>query len=537
MKRISFIFIFLILFMTCAPVFSLAASAPFSFHTTQSQPVLDGSHWYVVLAADDSDGVLVVFESDAIQFLKSGATGNYGIRVDSERPTVSFQLTKGGTFSCNLSYYDLKNGYLLSTETGSVSVSYFYGQYNFNWYPDRIFNLSEYITFPCYGYPLGDSLYTFSDYSNISLVDPFVVWNSSGGSGGGSVTPEPVDPTSVIRSRIPRPFGNNLVYYLADHEHLYSIFVGHPFSFESQGKIDTSLDPAEYEGEQYNQFSVMFSESGTGVNLRFTNKCQYPINCYINTYDVVDGSFIRSYTTTVNAGTLDSPSIHNYNLVLSDASTYGIYQSGFFSRDGITSYPELRISWSDTIDYSLDFFVLRSGVTTLVEGMASVIGELQTGNSTLTTISTTSAAILAKINSFYDLVDDNWDWFKDTYYNSILDRWDINAAQLDIIISLLEGNGETTYPEDESLSGSVDSYVSQEQSYFDSFNEAGSNADFVFDEAISQFAANSNGFSFLRNILGTFVFNIPSSYIIVFVSLTFGLVVMIMGRVVGGSKS
>lgn len=517
--------------MTCAPVFSLfafAASAPFQFYTTQSAPVSDSTHFYYVLASDDSDGILVSVESQALQYMT-----NAGLVFNSDgRPSFYGYSSIDGSYQFNLSYYDLKNGYLLSTETKQKTV--FSGDYF--WYPNQIFAMSDYVSFPVYIYSVSPasfpSQYQPGPSTLFSVVDPFVQWGSP--DPGPGPTPDPVDPTSVIRSLIPRPLGNNLVYYIADHEYLYSIFVGHPFSFESQGKVDTSLVPAEYEGEQYNQFSVMFSESGSGVNLRFTNKCKYPINCYINTYDVVDGSYIRSYSTTVNAGSLDTPSIHNYNLVLSDASTYGIYQSGFFSRDGITTYPELRISWSDTIDYSLDFFVLRSGITTIVEGLALVQGNQNIANSTLSTISSNTSSILSAINTFYTLVSDNFTWLKTTYYNSIIQKWDINKNQLDTIISLIEGNGATTYPANPSVSDSVDSFVSQEDAFFSSFDDAGSQIDGVFDEAISQFSENSNGFSFIRMLLETFVFNVPSSYIIVFVSLTFGMIIMIIGRVVGG---
>lgn len=531
MKRLSFIFIFLVLFMICSPLFSLAATAPFEFQTSQSAPVADSTHWYVILANDGDNGVIVSFESEVLQYIKAGSSDNAGIIFNTNRPVVSVELTRSGSFTSTLSYYDLKNGYLLSTETKTYNVEY-YGGYFFNFIPSRILALTDYITYPAYGYGLGNTI--FRPLSNVNVVEPFVTWNYNPDPGPGPV----VDPTEIIRSRIPRPFGNGTTYYIADHLYLYSIFMGVPQQFEEQGIINTSVDPSTYEGDNINIYEVYFTGSGSSLNFTVLNHAKYSYNCTVTKYDVVDGSFVDSSSHAMTVATdADHPSTNTFSISLSDPSAYGIYQSGFFARHTSISYPELRISWSDTIDYSLDFFVIRSGITTLVEGMAQVIGGLGTANSTLSTISSTTSSILTAINNFYTLVSDNFTWLKTTYYNSILNRWDINKTQLDTIISLLEGNGQTTFPADETVSQDVDNYVSQEDEYFSQFDEAGSNADVVFDEAISQFTANSNGFSFIRMLLETFVFNIPSSYIIVFVSLTFGLVIMIIGRVVGGSKS
>lgn len=528
MKRLSIFFIFLILFMICAPVFSLAASAPFSFSTSQDMPVNDSNKWYYVFASNENDGVLAVLDSS---ILSTYVRGGLSFPSLSDRPSMAAAFSaSSGNYTFNLSFYDLKNGYLLSTETATVSISK--NSLSF-WYPDRIFSLSNYISSPAYAYQLFNSPLYNNLGGDFVPSDPFVNWSSSGGGGGGD-DPGPVDPTSVIRSLIPRPFGTGCNMYIADHLYLYSIFVGVPQQFEFNGHISTD-DPNHFYGDNYNVFDVTFSASGSNLNFVVTNRATFSYNVIVTKYDVVDGSLVSSSVHAVTAATnTETPGVSRFSISLSDPLTFGIYQSGFFARSQSVSFPELRISWSDTIDYSLDFFVIRQGLVTIVEGINTTNSSLATANSTLSSISSTSQQILSQLQSFYTLCDTNFTWFKTTYFNSILNRWDINKTQLDTIISLLEGNGQTTYPENESVSDSVDSYVSQEDSYFQQFDEAGSNADAVFDEAISQFTANSNGFSFIRMLLETFVFNIPSSYIIVFVSLTFGLVIMIIGRVVGG---
>lgn len=528
--------------MSCAPVLSLAASAPFTFDTSLSQPVLQSNQLGYVVASSDSEGIYILLTFDPSIDIYGGRGLSLIVSSNNDLPAFHGFTHSTGTIQYNLSYYDLKSGYLLTTETGTTKIIVGGGV---NWENlvqikfSRILSISNYLDTPYYYYSLGSS-YPMADDLDSVPVDSFVNWNSSGGSGSGgsSETPDPVDPNSVIRSRIPRPYGNATTMYIADHLYLYAIYMGVPQQFEEQGLIQTSLDPAKYEGDNYNLYDVTMSASGSTLNLVIKNRAQFSYNCIISKYDVVDGSYISSDIRAITvASSADQPSTNNMSISLSDPATYGIYQSGFFARSQTIAYPELRISWSDTIDYSLDFFVIRQGLVTIIEGIGSTNTALGTANSTLSTISSTSSSILSAINSFYTLCDNNFTWFKTTYYNSILNRWDINKSQLDIIISLIQGNGETTYPENQSVSDSVNNYVSQEDNYFSQFDEAGSDADVVFDEAISQFTANSNGFSFIRMILQTFVFNVPSSYIIVFVSLTFGLVILIIGRVIGGNKA
>ena len=525
-KVLSAFLVASVLLLCAAPIFCLAASAPFTFNTSQSIPVADSTHYYYVLAHDDSDGVLVCLESPALQYMTDA-----GLIFSSDgRPSFYGYSSVDGSYIFNLTYYDLKNGYLLSTETKTKTV--FSGDYF--WYPNQIFSLSQYVTFPVYLYSISPTSFPSSyppSPSLYTIVDPFVNWSYTPPDPGPS--PGPVDPTSVIRSLIPRPFGNNLVYYIADHEHLYSIFVGHPFSFESQGKIDTSLTPNEYEGEQYNQFSVMMSGSGSGVNLRFTNKCQYPITCYINTYDVIDGSFIRSYSTTVNSGSLDSPSIHNYNLQLSDAATYGIYQSGFFSRDGITSYPELRISWSDTIDYSLDLFVIRSGLVTIVQNQASIISGIGSANSTLSTISTTSASILSSLNAFYSLVDSNWSWFKTTFYNNLNSKWEITNQYLISIYNLLNETDETMTIEDDTSGVAAMESAKNDLVVTNAAGQAvdaGDAAAAGLSQAAEQIGEIAQPVSTINQLMQTIVFDKPKLLLPIIVALGLGLMVTILGK-------
>lgn len=520
MKRISFILVFVVLFMICAPFFSFAASAPFTFNANMIQPSQDSNKLYYILANSANEGICIQISSTFVPLMDSGSPGLF---FDTNTLEFECMLSQSGTYFVDVTAFDLSSGNIVFNKSETKTNQYHITiRFNIAGFDDSSYAYS------LYGAPI-------SSYSFVH-VDPFVSWFDP--NNPPYVPPdEPVDTTSIVRSLLPRPLGTACTFYIADHLYLYSIFVGVPQQFEDNGYI-SSDDPNHFYGDNYNIFDLTFKSSGSSLQFTIKNRAEFSYNVIITKYDVVNGSFVSSQPHAVTAATnATTPGTSTFSIALSDPSAYGIYQSGFFARSHSVPYPELRISWSDTIDYTLDFFVIQQGLVTIVENQVSLISNFQTANSTLSTIASTSASILSQLQSFYTLCDSNFTWFKTTYFNSILNRWDINKTQLDTIISLLQGNGQTTYPENESVSGSVNSYVSQEDSYFQQFDEAGSAADGVFDEAISQFTANSNGFSFIRMILQTFVFNVPSSYIIVFVSLTFGLVILIIGRVIGGNKA
>ena len=105
------------------------------------------------------------------------------------------------------------------------------------------------------------------------------------------------------------------------------------------------------------------------------------------------------------------------------------------------------------------------------------------------------------------------------------------SSQLDSILSVLRGDeNQTTLPVDQEVGSQVDDYVSAEADIVNQLDSAGGQIDTVFNEAESQFSTASSGFTFIKYLLERFVFNVPQLYIIVFFSLTFGIVVLIIGR-------
>lgn len=105
------------------------------------------------------------------------------------------------------------------------------------------------------------------------------------------------------------------------------------------------------------------------------------------------------------------------------------------------------------------------------------------------------------------------------------------SGDLQSILSVLRGdNVQPSLPSDQEVGSNVDEYVSAEGDIIGRMDSVNSDLDNVFDDAGDGLSANASGFGFIKHLLETFVFGISPLYIVVFFSLTFGLVVMIIGR-------
>lgn len=524
-KVLSAFLVASVLLLCAAPVFCMAATAPFTYNTSISMPTLASNQWGYVYASDDSTGIYVIFECDAIPYYTSGA----GLQPDfaSGYPGVILNLSQSWSGNINLSIYDLDHGYLLSTETKAVSTT---TSINTSFFRSTDIKFSNYISSPAYYFPLGSSKSSI-DSATYSRVDPFVNWNYSPPDPGPS--PDPVDPTSVIRSLIPRPYGTSCTFYIADHLNLFSIFVGVPQQFEENGYI-SSDDPNHYYSDNYNLFDLTFVSSGSSLNFTIKNRAEFSYNVIVTKYGVVDGSFVSSQSHAVTAATNSTtPGVSTFSISLSDPSSYGIYQSGFFARSQSISYPELRISWSDTIDYTLDFFVIRSGLVTIVQNQASIISGIGSANSTLSTISTTASSILSSINAFYSLVDSNWSWFKTTFYNNLNNKWDITNQYLISIYNLLNETDETMTIEDDTSGVAAMESAKNDLVVTNAAGQtvdAGDAAAAGLSQAAEQIGEIAQPVSTINQLMQSIVFDKPKLLLPVIVALGLGLMVTILGK-------
>lgn len=521
MKRITSIFCIIVIFcFTLSPLARSAGTAPFSFFTEQSAPVPDSRHWYYVLADSADNGILISFECDYIAYY----TASFGMDFRNDRPRFQIEYDSANapnTLSkqTKITYSDLKTGNVLTTEIKTASVLSYPAYVIVDFV--AILAMSNYLSSPRYGYAIGSSKAVFDTASGYNEVSPFVTWDYVD---PGTPGDDPTEGQYIVRSRIPRPIGNGINYYLADHMNLYGIYVAYPPAYETQGKIDTVLN--EYEGDTVNQFYCNLSGVSGNALLTFTNKSDYPVNVYINKYDVITGAYVSNYSATVNAGSVDQPSVHTHTLNLNSATTYGIYQSGFLSRDGITVFPVLRISWSDTIDYTSDILSIENGVNQIVGSASSAV-------SILGGISSTTQSILSQIQAFYTLVADNWTWLKTTFYNTLNQKWDITNSYLLSIYNLLNETDETYL---------IDADTSQLNEMESAKNalvvtdQNGNNVDPAqaaavgLSEAASQIGSLSTPVQTINGLMQSIVFDKPILLLPLIVGLGLGLMVTILGK-------
>ena len=119
-----------------------------------------------------------------------------------------------------------------------------------------------------------------------------------------------------------------------------------------------------------------------------------------------------------------------------------------------------------------------------------------------------------------------WEYDPDfvTWQNSI-------SSSLNSILSVLRGDDQPTgLPVDSDVAQNVDEYVSGEADILGRMDSVDSGLDNIFSDANSDLSSNSAGFSFIKYLIETFVLGISPIYIVVFFSLTFGLIVLIIGR-------
>lgn len=105
------------------------------------------------------------------------------------------------------------------------------------------------------------------------------------------------------------------------------------------------------------------------------------------------------------------------------------------------------------------------------------------------------------------------------------------SGDLQSILSVLRGDGvQPSLPSDQEVGSNVDEYVSAEGDIIGRMDSVNSDLDNVFDDASDGLSDNASGFGFIKHLMEMFVFNISPLYIVVFFSLTFGVIVMIIGR-------
>lgn len=250
---------------------------------------------------------------------------------------------------------------------------------------------------------------------------------------------------------------------------------------------------------------------------------------WVGRYNLIDGTCYALNFYPASGST----NYHSYhNLVLSSDSTYTLKPYYWFSGNitcenvnGLVSDSSitpslLHLSWNGTGQALLD---IKGQISAVQLIMSSLYNRVD--------------LTFQDVDMLLSVISSHYQWFENTYYNAILNKWDVSNAELAAIYQrlvsiengLFANTGETT-PDQSEMQSNVDDYVSQEHVYIEDFNNQVSFMGDAFDNASNNISTFTNAFGFINNIFNSFIPSSSYPYIIIFISMSFGLVVLILGR-------
>lgn len=189
--------------------------------------------------------------------------------------------------------------------------------------------------------------------------------------------------------------------------------------------------------------------------------------------------------------------------------------------DGIEGYIDQLEGYLDQVESLLT--TANTLTTTLTTTLHT---DLNTTNTRLNTINTTLTNIYNKCSDIYTMTSNIYNTC-----NSILNYTISNNDALWRIYALLGGEKPTpTFPNESEASNEVSNYHQAEDSFMDALDEGQSDIDNAFGVVGDAFTSLSNGFNFVKNIFEVFILQINWTYVLVFFTLTFGLITLLIGR-------
>lgn len=139
------------------------------------------------------------------------------------------------------------------------------------------------------------------------------------------------------------------------------------------------------------------------------------------------------------------------------------------------------------------------------------------------------------IDALLTLLSNHYDWFENTFYSDINSKWTVTNHDLDTILMYLEtllyqDQSHRPLPSQDGFNDNVDSYIDEEHQYIGNFDSQLENIGSSFDTATGDLNSFSNAFAFIGDVFNSFIPAGSLPYIFIFMSLTFGIVVLILGK-------
>lgn len=289
----------------------------------------------------------------------------------------------------------------------------------------------------------------------------------------------------------------------------------------SKGLLFALYFPYVGESQMGNDLQCFLDLKSDGQTLRILAPSLTGIDFYLYVY-FLDGSNVNSYYWTMPSPTADGQFSYTFT---SFKNFKGYWCKGAITPKVYTSeYFPLQITWlEDSYTNRLLVNILKQ-----LENLYSLDSDIADDTDSIHTI----------LGNFKSSFDSRFSAFKsafDAYASCNQNQLESVKNKLDQIISLLGGNEViTTLPQETGASQAVSDYADAEQGYMESFGDSLDDMDNVFSEVDNQLTTWSNGFSFIRNIFEQFVSGFGMPYMVLLFSLSFGIIVLILGRRVGG---
>lgn len=525
MRRVLYIIVVVSVCVFCAATQSFAfySNDPVSVNSQLQEPVpeiiVNGSsttyvQYYVVQTFGSSapntflfkitftvpSSSSVIFRIDHKQFVCINSTAPAGVSYTvDEYDVASGQFIEGYSFTSSSESYLLLSGY---TSAFKFRAGYF---------PIRSGNYDQDV----FCFPITNISVSSSSQGSTSHQ----VWNTNSPSFVQWFTPSS---DVVIRSKIPQPLSDLRHMYFADDTYLYQINLTYPVLYQSVGLNGSSVNGVQLTADTFfDQCYVELQKRDIShVNLNVVNRTEQSFKVYISKYDVMSGEFISQSQFTIQP--LDSngdPVIETIPIEVLNANTSGLWYTGFVNTDGLDAFDKLKISWSDTIDYSTDF--------------ESIILLLRSLESDILTVNSNLSSIKTVLDTFYSLVNNGISWLESVFYDNLNNKWTVTNNHILSIYNLLN-ESEETVPIEADTSGVAAMESAKNDLVVTNASgqvvDAGDAAAVGLSEAAQQIGEIAQPVSTINQLMQTIVFDKPKLLLPVIVALGLGLMVTILGK-------
>ena len=295
------------------------------------------------------------------------------------------------------------------------------------------------------------------------------------------------------------------------------------------------------------------------------NNVPYPGSFFFGIYNAINGNV---YSSRIYSGVTSTTVTTSYSL-----STMPYYQS--YGCDYVNGYSGnganlASIYWSFAQTNSFFTYLLNTSLVNIISKLNSIDMELDRLNTNYDVQSDIINDYLDNYDSWLDQIESHLSTIQlqdlDNWYNymlqvtaiqSYIDDIEMNQSSIlneirsqctliqskidrtntllyDLYVLLGGTASQTTRPAESTLHNKVNEHNSQEDRYMQDFDSEMTNLNQKFNDVSSQFTNFSSTFLFVRNVFESFISNYSYTYIVLIFSLTFGLLITIIGKRIGG---